>query len=217
MKKDYSNQMNDDYLEEFRRSLPIYQYREDIVNIIKDNLFCIITGDTGSGKTTQLPQYVIESIKPTDLILSNKLEDANNNLNLGDNNSNQTNNIESTNLNLDLNSQDKNKLEKSEESTRTKKKISDSIRIVITQPRRVAAIQMAKRVAYERRCILGKEVGYSIRFEDCSSEETRIKFVTDGILVRECLADQNLSRYNVIILDEAHERTLHTDVLLGNA
>ena len=215
MQKEYSNQMNDEYLEEFRRSLPIYQYREDIVNIIKDNLYCIITGDTGSGKTTQLPQYVIESIKPADLNMSNKLEDSNNNFNEGESSENKTNRNDSTNLNFDKNSQSKNKIEKSEESTSTKKKKNDSMSIVITQPRRVAAIQMAKRVAYERRCKLGKEVGYSIRFEDCSSEDTKIKFVTDGILVRECLADHNLSKYNVIILDEAHERSLYTDILFA--
>lgn len=88
-------------------------------------------------------------------------------------------------------------------------------KIVITQPRRVAAIQMAKRVAFEKKFTVGKEVGYSIRFEDHSNEDTILKYVTDGILVRECLADQNLSKYNIIILDEAHERSLYTDILFA--
>lgn len=64
-------------------------------------------------------------------------------------------------------------------------------------------------------CILGEEVGYSIRFEDLSSARTRIKFLTDGLLLREALADPLLSRYSVIMVDEAHERSLSTDILLG--
>ena len=87
---------------------------------------------------------------------------------------------------------------------------------MVTQPRRVAAIQMAKRVAYERSCQIGDQVGYSIRFEDKSDKErTVIKYVTDGILVRECVMDPNLSNYSVVILDEAHERSLNTDILFS--
>ena len=70
-----------------------------------------------------------------------------------------------------------------------------SIKVVVTQPRRVAAIQMAKRVAFERSCKLGEEVGYTIRFEDKTDKHTQIKYVTDGILVRECLMDPNLMKY----------------------
>jgi HrpA-like RNA helicase len=75
-------------------------------------------------------------------------------------------------------------------------------RIVITQPRRVAAISIAKRVSEELGRPLGTSVGYQIRFEDVSSSETKIKFVTDGMLLRELLNDQLLSKYGVIILDE---------------
>ncbi|KAI6249745.1 putative ATP-dependent RNA helicase DHX35 [Erysiphe necator] len=87
--------------------------------------------------------------------------------------------------------------------------------IAVTQPRRLAATTVATRVAGEYGCELGKEVGYSIRFEDVTSSATRIKFLTDGLLLREVLVDPLLSRYNVIMIDEAHERTLSTDILLG--
>lgn len=83
------------------------------------------------------------------------------------------------------------------------------------QPRRVAATTVAARVAEEVGCKLGEEVGYSIRFEDLTSAKTRIKFLTDGLLLREALADPLLSRYSVIMVDEAHERSLSTDILLG--
>lgn len=87
--------------------------------------------------------------------------------------------------------------------------------VAVTQPRRVAATTVATRVAEEIGCKLGEEVGYSIRFEDLTSEKTQIKFLTDGLLLREALADPLLSRYSVIMIDEAHERSLSTDILLG--
>ena len=79
----------------------------------------------------------------------------------------------------------------------------------------MAATTVAVRVADEVGCDVGKEVGYSIRFEDVTSAATRIKFLTDGLLLREALVDPLLSRYSVIMVDEAHERSLSTDVLLG--
>ncbi len=157
------------FKEEFRKSLPIYQHREEILNLIKNNNFCIITGETGSGKTTQLPQYIIESLTLADFYKNDK------------------------------------KFQKS-------KKLP---RVVITQPRRVAAIQMAKRVCYEKNYKLGNEIGYTIRFGDNSSENTIIKYVTDGILVKECLTDNNLNKYHVVIIDEAHERSLYSDILFA--
>ncbi|EER28141.1 Helicase associated domain (HA2) containing protein [Coccidioides posadasii C735 delta SOWgp] len=92
---------------------------------------------------------------------------------------------------------------------------ADGKQIAVTQPRRVAATTVAARVAEEMRCSVGQEVGYSIRFEDVTSSATRIKFLTDGLLLREALVDPLLSRYSVIMVDEAHERSLSTDILLG--
>ncbi|KAI9156573.1 hypothetical protein LWI28_008742 [Acer negundo] len=87
--------------------------------------------------------------------------------------------------------------------------------IVVTQPRRVAAVSVARRVAQELDVRLGEEVGYAIRFEDRTSERTHIKYLTDGVLLRESLSNPDLNQYSVIILDEAHERSLNTDVLMG--
>lgn len=84
-----------------------------------------------------------------------------------------------------------------------------------TQPRRVAAMSVAKRVSEEMEVELGAEVGYSIRFEDCTSNKTVIKYMTDGVLLRESLVDPDLDKYSCIIMDEAHERALNTDVLMG--
>jgi pre-mRNA-splicing factor ATP-dependent RNA helicase DHX38/PRP16 len=84
-----------------------------------------------------------------------------------------------------------------------------------TQPRRVAAVSVAKRVSEEMDSELGSIVGYSIRFEDCTSNQTIIKYMTDGVLLRESLNDDELEMYSAIIMDEAHERSLNTDVLFG--
>ncbi|KAI9770174.1 MAG: DEAH-box RNA helicase prp16 [Candelina submexicana] len=84
-----------------------------------------------------------------------------------------------------------------------------------TQPRRVAAMSVAKRVSEEMEVKLGGLVGYAIRFEDCTSKETAIKYMTDGVLLRESLVEADLDKYSCIIMDEAHERALNTDVLMG--
>lgn len=84
-----------------------------------------------------------------------------------------------------------------------------------TQPRRVAAMSVAKRVSDELNVPLGDEVGYAIRFEDCTTPKTLIKYMTDGILLRESLRESDLDPYSAIIMDEAHERSLNTDVLFG--
>jgi ATP-dependent RNA helicase DHX8/PRP22 len=142
-------------IKEQRESLPVYRFRSELIKAVQDNQLLIVVGDTGSGKTTQLTQYLAEA------------GFANNGM------------------------------------------------IGCTQPRRVAAMSVAKRVAEEVGCELGQEVGYTIRFEDCTSPATRIKYMTDGMLQREVLMDPDLKRYSVIMLDEAHERTIATDVLFA--
>ncbi|NWZ91917.1 DHX40 helicase, partial [Nesospiza acunhae] len=87
--------------------------------------------------------------------------------------------------------------------------------IGVTQPRRVATVSVAQRVAEEMGCALGALVGYQVRFDDCTCEDTAIRYMTDGCLLRHILADPLLSKYSIIILDEAHERSLSTDILFG--
>jgi ATP-dependent RNA helicase DHX8/PRP22 len=140
---------------EQRQSLPIYALKNELVNAVTENQVLVVIGETGSGKTTQMTQYMAEAGFTSRGIIG------------------------------------------------------------CTQPRRVAAMSVAKRVAEEFGCRLGQEVGYSIRFEDNTSPETVLKYMTDGMLLRECLVDTSLSRYSLIMLDEAHERTIHTDVLFG--
>ncbi|KAG8850157.1 DEAH-box RNA helicase prp16 [Tulasnella sp. 330] len=142
-------------LKEQREYLPAFACREDLMKVIRDNQVIVVVGETGSGKTTQLAQFLYEDGYCQFGIIG------------------------------------------------------------CTQPRRVAAMSVAKRVSEEMECKLGGTVGYAIRFEDCTSPETKIKYMTDGVLLRESLNEGDLDRYSVIILDEAHERSLSTDVLMG--
>ena len=143
-------------IEDTRKSLPIYHYRDEMLAAIEQFQVLIIVGETGSGKTTQIPQYL-------------------------------------------------------HEAGYTK----DDFIIGCTQPRRVAAMSVAARVAEEMGVKLGNEVGYSIRFEDNTNEKTVLKYMTDGMLLREFMSDPTLSRYSCLLLDEAHERSLATDILFG--
>ena len=93
--------------------------------------------------------------------------------------------------------------------------LSEGRKLCVTQPRRVAAVSVARRVAEEKGVDLGQEVGYSVRFEDRTSARTVIKYLTDGMLLREVLRDPTLQRYGAVCVDEAHERTVATDVLFG--
>ncbi|KAF3423576.1 hypothetical protein E2986_06215 [Frieseomelitta varia] len=125
-----------------------------IVEAINENPVVIITGETGSGKTTQVPQFLYEAGYAKDKLIG------------------------------------------------------------ITEPRRVAAISMSKRVAEEMN-LTEREVSYLIRFEGNVTSETRVKFMTDGVLLKEVQSDFLLTKYSVIILDEAHERSVYTDILIG--
>ncbi|XP_042165085.1 ATP-dependent RNA helicase DHX33 [Oncorhynchus tshawytscha] len=138
-----------------RKNLPIYQAKSQLINQLRQLHNAVLIGETGSGKTTQIPQYLYEA------------------------------------------------------------GIARQGIVAVTQPRRVAAISLATRVAEEKRTQLGKLVGYTVRFEDVTSSETKLKFMTDGMLLREAIGDPLLLRYTVVVLDEAHERTVHTDVLFG--
>ena len=88
--------------------------------------------------------------------------------------------------------------------------------IAVTQPRKVAATSLAHRVATEQNGSVGDLVGYAVRFDEKSSHKTRIKYLTDGMIVRELMSDPLLAKYSVVIVDEAHERTLRTDLLVAN-
>lgn len=143
-------------IEGTRKSLPIYTFRDDLLKAIEEYQVLIIVGETGSGKTTQIPQYL-------------------------------------------------------HEAGYTK----DGLKVGCTQPRRVAAMSVAARVAEEMGVKVGNEVGYSIRFEDATSDKTILKYMTDGMLLREFLTEPDLGAYSALMIDEAHERTLHTDILFG--
>lgn len=139
-----------------RRRLPAWSAREKLVELVRENQVLIVIGETGSGKTTQIPRFLYDA------------------------------------------------------------GLAKGGLVACTQPRRVAAVTVAQRVAEEMGTELGAgKVGYSIRFDDRTSPNTRIKYLTDGMLLREALVDPRLSRYKVVVLDEAHERTVATDVLFG--
>ncbi|KAL7483408.1 hypothetical protein ACHAW6_009063 [Cyclotella cf. meneghiniana] len=157
-------------IREQREYLPAFSVREDLLRTVRENNIVIVVGETGSGKTTQLTQYLMEEGYTEYGIVG------------------------------------------------------------CTQPRRVAAMSVAKRVSEEVAAMvkesgkrelkdevdgLGGTVGYSIRFEDLTNEHTVIKYMTDGVLLRESLRDPDLNKYSAIIMDEAHERSLNTDVLFG--
>lgn len=140
-----------------RQRLPVYKYRTAILYLVETHATTIIVGETGSGKTTQIPQYLKEA------------------------------------------------------------GWADGGRVIAcTQPRRLAVQTVASRVAEEMDVKLGEEVGYAIRFEDVTNPAaTMIKFLTDGVLLREIMNDPLLTKYSVIMVDEAHERSISTDILLG--
>jgi len=138
-----------------RQQLPCWDMRDEVVQMVRGHQSSVLIGETGSGKTTQVPQFLLQAGYGADGL------------------------------------------------------------IAVTQPRRVAAMSVAARVAQEMDVELGGEVGYLIRFEDVTSEKTVLKYMTDGMLLRECMSDPLMKRYSAVVLDEAHERTLATDILFG--
>lgn len=135
--------------------LPVSARRDDIAAAIRDHQVVIVAGETGSGKTTQLPKICLELGRGKDRLIGH------------------------------------------------------------TQPRRIAARSVAERIAEELETDLGDLVGYQVRFTDSTSPATRLKVMTDGILLAELQRDRQLRRYDTIIIDEAHERSLNIDFLLG--
>ncbi|KAJ3379561.1 DEAH-box ATP-dependent RNA helicase prp22 [Lobulomyces angularis] len=136
-----------------QEQLPIFDFKNELISAIKEYPFLIVVGDTGSGKTTQLPQYCLEAFPES--------------------------------------------------------------KIVVTQPRRIAAISAAKRVSEERNVTLGEEIGYGVRFEKCYTQKSMLTYMTDGLLLRELINDNELNSFDIYVLDEAHERSLDTDILFG--
>jgi pre-mRNA-splicing factor ATP-dependent RNA helicase DHX16 len=143
-------------IQDTRKDLPIFAYREHLISALEEHQILVIVGETGSGKTTQITQYIKEAGY-----------------------------------------------------------CDGGLVVGCTQPRRVAAMSVAARVADEMGVKLGNEVGYSIRFEDQTSDKTIIKYMTDGMLLREFMSDPELGRYCALMIDEAHERTVGTDILLA--
>uniref|UniRef100_A0A673L157 RNA helicase n=2 Tax=Sinocyclocheilus rhinocerous TaxID=307959 RepID=A0A673L157_9TELE len=135
-----------------QKSLPIFQYRDRIVELVRTHPVVVVAGDTGCGKSTQVPQYLLAS---------------------GFNH------------------------------------------IACTQPRRIACISLAKRVSFESLNQYGSKVGYQIRFESSRTTATKLLFLTEGLLLRQIQRDASLGQYQVLIVDEVHERHLHCDFLLG--
>ena len=135
--------------------LPISRRRNDILAAMREHQVIVVVGETGSGKTTQLPKMAME--------LAGEARG----------------------------------------------------RVGCTQPRRLAAASVSRRVAEELNCDLGGLVGYQVRFEEKAGLDTRLKFMTDGILLAETQHDPDLRQYHTLILDEAHERSLNIDFLLG--
>jgi ATP-dependent RNA helicase DHR2 len=162
---------------ETRRKLPVFENADLIRNSLREQDVMLLVGETGSGKSTQIPQFLVDEFwcrpVPTEITRDGKTE---------------------------------------------KKMVGGCI--AITQPRRVAAISLARRVAEEMGTPLGShspasKVGYSVRFDTSTSPSTRVKFLTEGMLLQEMLHDPYLLRYSAIVVDEVHERGINVDLTLG--
>ncbi|KAF4163698.1 hypothetical protein CNMCM6936_000485 [Aspergillus lentulus] len=165
-------------LYETRKNLPIFPHGDEIRQKLRANDVMLLVGETGSGKSTQIPQFLVDErwCRPTKATVTH--DDG------------------------------------------FKKELTVGGCIAITQPRRVAAISLARRVAEEMGTPLGSsspasKVGYSVRFDTSTSPSTRIKFLTEGMLLQEMLHDPSLTKYSAIVVDEVHERGVNVDLVLG--
>lgn len=161
-----------------RKNLPIFPHGDEIRNYLLKNDVMLLIGETGSGKSTQIPQFLVNENWARPTTTSIVQEDG------------------------------------------SREEISVGGCIGITQPRRVAAISLARRVAEEMGTPLGSsspasKVGYSVRFDTSTSPSTRIKFLTEGMLLQEMLNDPWLTKYSTIVVDEVHERGVNVDLVLG--
>ena len=153
--KQQVSQVHNGSLMEERRKLPMWSARESFLKEISKQPVVVLLAETGSGKTTQVPQFLWSA------------------------------------------------------------KLCRDKKVAITQPRRMAAVSLARRVAQEMGTEVGSLVGFRVRFQDQSDSSTRLLYQTDGMLLREAMLDNKLSRYSWVVLDEAHERTVNTDILFG--
>ena len=146
-------------MDEVRRSLPMWKYKTELLDLIRKNQVVIVSGETGCGKTTQLPQFILE-----EAISSGS--------------------------------------------------IANTTNIICTQPRRISAMSVSKRVADERGEVLGDMVGFQIRMMSQKSTNTRLLFCTSGVLLRKLIHDRGLENVSHVIVDEIHERGMNEDFLL---
>lgn len=172
-----------------RKNLPIFPHINEIRDQLRQNDVMLLIGETGSGKSTQIPQFLVDEFwcRPR-----------------------------SAKVTQEYNSED----QSNGDDEKKQKEITVGGCIAITQPRRVAAISLARRVAEEMGTPLGNsspasKVGYSVRFDTSTSPNTRIKFLTEGMLLQEMLNDPWLTRYSAVVVDEVHERGVNVDLVLG--
>ncbi|TQB75139.1 hypothetical protein MPDQ_003685 [Monascus purpureus] len=178
-----------------RKNLPIFSHADEIRQHLRQNDVMLLIGETGSGKSTQIPQFLVDEFWCQPRTTTIAVDDSG-----GDDGGNAE--------------------EKEKKKEKKNKEITVGGCIAITQPRRVAAISLARRVAEEMGTPLGNsspasKVGYSVRFDTSTSPSTRIKFLTEGMLLQEMLNDPWLTKYSAIVVDEVHERGVNVDLVLG--